>query len=46
MFTMQPYYPCGSLKKEAQPNGAYIPKRSQKLKNKRLRAKNRKRGKK
>ena len=38
MFGFDPYSKVGFFK-EVYPNGVYIPKRSQKLKNKRLRAK-------
>ena len=41
MFTLQPYSRIAWLK-ETHPNGVYIPKRSQKLKSKRLRANNKK----
>ena len=44
MFTIFPYSRIAFLK-ETHANGVYIPKRSQKLKNKRLRAKNKKGGK-
>ena len=37
-----PYYRM-PLEKEVYPNGVFFPKRSQKLKNKRLKAKNKKR---
>lgn len=46
MLSQYPYYSHIDFSKETYPNGVYIPKRSQKIKNKRLRAKNKKRGKK
>ena len=43
MLSQYPYYTLIGLKKSAYTNGKFIPKRSQKIKNKRLRAKNKKR---
>ena len=45
MWGCEPYWHIGFLK-ENHSNGMYIPKRSQKLKNKKLRTQNKKRGKK
>lgn len=43
MLSQYPYYSHIGFLKETYPNGVYIPKSSQKIKNKKLKSKNRKR---